>query len=99
LDAEPNESLDSIVNDLIEFNKNQNKDYEVIESTTIKLNGIEGHKIVYTSTSDLFGNVKGMLIEILKGGKLYEILYTTEPERYDELLPIIIKMTNSFQIK
>ena len=72
--------------------------YEVIESTPINLNGNNAHKIVYTDNSELFGDVKGMLIETIKGDKIYEILYTTEPERYDELLPIIQEMINSFQI-
>ncbi|HLN33739.1 MAG TPA: hypothetical protein VK250_00500 [Nitrososphaeraceae archaeon] len=58
----------------------------------------DAHKIVYTSKSEIFGNVKGMLIEILNGGKLYEILFRTETERFDVLLPIILKMINSFQI-
>ena len=98
LDAEPNQSLNDLVNELIEFNKKEMTGYEVIESTPIILNGNNAHKIVYTDNSELFGDVKGMLIETIKGDKIYEILYTTEPERYDELLHIIQKMINSFEI-
>jgi hypothetical protein len=37
-------------------------------------------------------------MEILKGNKLYDILFTAEPEKYDILLPTVQKMIDSFQI-
>jgi hypothetical protein len=39
-----------------------------------------------------------MLVEILKGDKNYELLYTSEPEKYDQILPTIQKMIDSFEI-
>ena len=98
LDAEPNQSVNDLANEVIEFNKKQMTGYQVIESTPLNLNGNNAHKIVYTDNTQLFGDAKGMLIEIIKADKLYEILYTTKPQRYDELLPIIQEMINSFQI-
>ena len=45
-----------------------------------------------------FGNVKTMDILVLKGNKLYEMLFTSEPEKYDILLPTVQRMVDSFQI-
>jgi hypothetical protein len=39
-----------------------------------------------------------MHIEALNGNKEYEILFTSEPDKYDSLLPTIQKMIDSFQI-
>lgn len=93
--------LIDIINHLIDFNKHRNnalRDYQVIESSPIVVNGISAQKLVTTYSDSKFGNVKSMLVEMLKGDKQYEILYTSEPDKYDTLLPTIQKMVNSFQI-
>ena len=90
-----------IINDLIDFNENRNnslQNYQVIESSPVIVNGNSAYKIVDTYSNSKFGNVKSMLVEVLKGNKLYDILYTAEPEKYDKLLPTIQKMIDSFQI-
>jgi eukaryotic-like serine/threonine-protein kinase len=95
-------SLADKVNDLIDFNQHKNDaltNYQVIESTPIVVNNIPAYKIVDTYTDpDKFGNVKSMSIEVLKGNKQYDMLFTSEPEKFDNLLPTIQKMIDSFQI-
>ena len=52
---------------------------------------------MYSDTK--FGNVKTM--DISPKGKqtqLYEMLFTSEPEKYDILLPTVQRMVDSFQI-
>jgi eukaryotic-like serine/threonine-protein kinase len=101
LDAEHNKSLDQIANELIDFNKHKNtalRDYQVIESIPITVKNNNVHRIVFTYNDSIFGDVKGMLVEILKGDKNYELLYTSEPEKYDQILPTIQKMIDSFEI-
>jgi hypothetical protein len=51
LDAEAGKSMDDIINHLIDFNKHGNnalRDYQVIESNPIVVNGISAHKLVTT---------------------------------------------------
>ena len=95
-------SLSGIVNDEINFNKYKNdaiSNYQVIELTPTVVNNIPAYKIVDTYTDpDIFGNVKTMDILILKGNKLYELQFTSEPEKYDILLPTVQRMIDSFQI-
>jgi PsbP-like protein len=95
-------SLTDIVNDEINFYKYQNDaiaNYQVIESTPIVVNNIPAYKIVDTYTDpNKFGNVKTMDILVLKGNKLYELQFTSEPEKYDILLPTVQRMIDSFQI-
>lgn len=99
LDAKPGKSLTDIANDLIQFNKQNDGSYQVIESSPIIVNGNSAYKIVHSFNEPTkFGEVKAMLIEIIKGNKQYELLYTAEPEKYDMLLPTIQKMIDSFQI-
>jgi PsbP-like protein len=95
-------SLSDIVNDEISFEKYKNDaiaNYQIIESTPIVVNNIPAYKIVNTYTDpDKFGNVKTMEILVLKGNKLYELQFTSEPEKYDILLPTVQRMIDSFQI-
>ena len=101
LDNEGGKSLTDIVNDLIDFNQHKNNaltNYQVIESAPIIVNNINAYKIVDTYTDSKFKNAKSMHIEALNGNKEYEILFTSEPDKYDSLLPTIQKMIDSFQI-
>jgi serine/threonine-protein kinase len=97
-----NRSLTDVVNDLIDSNKhnddNSTQNYQLIESTPTVVNNMSANKIVHTYTDSKFGNVKAMLTDIRKGNKLYDLLFTSEPEKFDNLLPIIQKMIDSFQI-
>jgi hypothetical protein len=72
--------------------------YQVIESTPIVVNNIPAYKIVDVYSDSKFGNVKTMDILILNGKKLYEMLFTSEPEKFDILLPTVQRMIDSFQI-
>jgi hypothetical protein len=72
---------------------------EVIELTPTVVNNIPAYKIVDTYTDpDIFGNVKTMDILILKANKLYELKFTSDPEKYDILLSTVQRMIDSFQI-
>jgi hypothetical protein len=65
----------------------------------IIVNNIPAYKIVDTYNSkDKFGNVKSMDTYVLKGNKMYELLFTSEPEKFDILLPTVQRMIDSFQI-
>lgn len=98
LDAEPGKSLINMVNDLIDFNKHEDPTYRIVDSSQIIINGINAYKFVDTYSDPKFGNVKSMQIEMLKGDKQYDFLYTSEPGKYDKLLSTIQKMIDSFQI-
>jgi hypothetical protein len=52
-------------------------------------NDIPAYKIVDMYSDSIFGNVKTMDTLLLKGSKLYEMLFTSEPEKYDILLPTV----------
>ena len=84
--------MTDIVNHLIDFNQHKNNaltNFQVIESTPTTVNNIPAYKLVDAYSDSKFGNIKAMNIEILKGNKLYELLFTSEPEKYDSLLPTI----------
>ena len=98
LDNQGGKSLTDNVNDLIDFTQHNLTNYQVIESTPIVVNNVSAYKIVDTYSDSKFGNVKSMSVELLKGNKLYDLLFTSEPEKFDVLLPTIQKMIDSFQI-
>jgi eukaryotic-like serine/threonine-protein kinase len=92
--------LNEIVRNLISFNQNENNalgNYKVIESVPTTLNGLNAHKLVTTYTDPKFKIINSMQVMALKGDKLYEILYTSNPAKYQTLLPIVQQMIDSFQ--
>jgi hypothetical protein len=92
--------LNEIVRNMISFNNNENnalRNYKVIESVPTTLNGLNAHKLVTTYTDPKFKVVNSMQVIALKGDKLYEILYTSDPAKYHTLLPIVQQMIESFQ--
>jgi PsbP-like protein len=97
-----NRSLTDVADDVINFDKYKNDaitDYHNIESIPTVVNNMPAYKIVDTYNSkDKFGNVKSMDVYVLKRTTMYELLFTSEPEKFDLLLPTVQKMINSFQI-
>jgi len=68
-------------------------EFSLIESIPTRLAGHEAHKLVYNGNGKRF-----MFVVTIVRGKVYHIIFTAEPTKYDVYLPIVQKMFDSFQI-
>src|SRR4029079_11561748 len=73
-------------------------DYKLLKSSnTTSLGGGPAHKFLYNFTSGR-AEIKGMMIFTIHNGKLYEIKFFANADRFDIYLPIVQKMMDSFKI-
>ncbi len=74
------------------------QDYVLVSSKDIEMDGASAKEFVYTFTS---GGVsyKQLQAIVLKGAVYYTVTYTSTPESFDEHLPEVNKMIESFDIR
>jgi hypothetical protein len=77
---------------IIDF-KNKRRDFLIVESVQTVLAGQDAQKIVYDSNEKRI-----MIVATMREEKVYEIIYIAEPTKYDNYLPIVQKMIDSFEI-
>jgi hypothetical protein len=77
---------------IIDF-KNKRRDFLIVESVENVLAGQDAQKIVYDSNEKRI-----MIVATMREEKVYEIIYIAEPTKYDNYLPIVQKMIDSFEI-
>lgn len=91
--------LDQIVSDTIDTAKQDTKDFKIVHSADISVNGNAAHLLVYTwhnkGESD---TQKAMEILLLKGNTSYDITYSPDVGEYDTYLPAAQEMINLFEI-
>jgi hypothetical protein len=80
--------VESNISDL----RNKHDNFELIESAPSILGGENAHGATY-----LLDGVKHFSIATIKGNKIYNIVYRSNPEEYSQYLPIAEKMIKSFQ--
>jgi hypothetical protein len=71
---------------------NKHEDFDLMESAPSTLGGNIAHQAVY-----LLGGAKHFSIATIKGNKIYNIVYRSNPEEYSQYLPVAEKMVESFQ--
>jgi len=74
-----------------------NLDFE-LRSQVISFKGNPEYMLVYSYSDGVSMKVISMDLGILKGEKVYVISYSAEPKQYDNYMPTILNMINSFQI-
>jgi hypothetical protein len=74
--------------------------FEVIESVPATLAGQQGWKITYTFTSLIDGEEQTNM-QIMAGiaGRTYQLSYSSPADLYDEYLPEVQNMINSFRVE
>jgi tetratricopeptide (TPR) repeat protein len=91
--------LDQIVSDAIDTAKQDTKNFNIVQSADITVNGIAAHLLVYTwhnkGESD---TQKALEILMLKGNTSYDITYSPDVDEYDTYLPAAQEMINLFKI-
>jgi hypothetical protein len=94
-----NVSLAEVVSANINSLKQSLIDFELNESTTITIagGGNPAHKIVYTEREENNELSKVMQVLMIKSDKIYLITYIAEQRKYDNYLPTIQNMIDSFE--
>jgi hypothetical protein len=97
--TDQNMTLDEYANLLITDYKETSTNFNLIESDTNNsmLAEMPAYKLVYTDVED-DTNYKTMEIGTIIGDKVYYIEYIAEEEKYDNYLPTIQMMLNSFEL-
>jgi hypothetical protein len=74
---------------------NDTSNFKVVDATTdALLGGQKAFSLIYTSTTKGLDE-KTMLLGSIFGNRLYQILYTSEPSKFDLFLPAVNKMVGS----
>jgi eukaryotic-like serine/threonine-protein kinase len=94
---DPSTSLTQYANDSILGDLRQSRDFTMLQSNpNAILAGNPAFSVTYTDKDpDLF---KGMDIVTIKNGRAYDISYTADFGNYDNVLPTVQTMINSFTI-
>ena len=97
LTQKPN-SLSEYSDQALKYYK-QYSDFQLVESSVedLYLSDTPAYRLVFTFVSDAF-NLKWMEIGTIKHNKLYRVIFFAENETYDEYLPIVQQIINSFEI-
>jgi hypothetical protein len=89
----PNVKLEQFTKANITDLKNKRHDFLIVESVQTVMAGQDAQKIVYDANGKRI-----MIVVIMREGKVYEIIYIAEQTKYDNYLPIVQKMIDSFEI-
>jgi hypothetical protein len=89
----PNMKLEQFTKANIRNLKNKRHDFLIVESVQTVMAGQDAQKIVYDANGKRI-----MIVVIMREGKVYEIIYIAEQTKYDNYLPIVQKMIDSFEI-
>jgi MgtE intracellular N domain/PsbP len=93
-----NISSAELVSEVIPLLRESLLDFELHESKPITLkDGSIASTILYTASNPQYGILKELDIEVIKEGKLYEIVYAAKPQKYSIFLPTVQQMMNSFE--
>jgi eukaryotic-like serine/threonine-protein kinase len=87
-----NMSLGQYIELQIKNLKAVNPDFSLVESTPTTIAGNAAHQLLYISKGD-----KRLFISTIKGDKIYNIMYNSKPEKYQEYLSTIEQMIASFE--
>ena len=91
-----NKTIDNIVQEVIDDDRENATSYQLIDSNITKLkDGTLANKTVFTYSPADLGQVKAMETIALKDGKVYDMVYYAKPERYNNYLPTIENIINS----
>jgi YVTN family beta-propeller protein len=93
------ETLDEIVSDNINSNRQNLTSFQLTESSSTTLAGnSSAYKVIFTFT-DSGVYYKEMGIYMIKGNKLFLLSYIEEPGRFSSYLPTVQKMADSLRIQ
>ncbi len=90
------EITDAVLDSLKQSDKDV-KDFKLIDSSKIKVDGKNANKIVYTANiKDI--DVKTMQVWILKDYKVYVATYVSEVDKFSKFLPTVNKIVDSLKV-
>jgi hypothetical protein len=95
-----NMTLEEYAEQVIEYNNDSLRAFDLLDVDTdsIILAGHPGYRIIYASLSQNGSIIKQMEIGTLIDNRVYYLIYYAELEKYDDFLPVIQEMINSFKI-
>lgn len=73
-------------------------DYDLEESSDVKLQGREAKRIIFTHTMGVV-NAKVLQYLLLIGDQAYVLTFTADPLDFDEFRPRFERIANTFQVK
>jgi hypothetical protein len=97
-------SVAEYLSDTIVAYRDNIEHFKPIESTTNStLSGLAAYRLLYTSANDYrfapkTDYFKDLEVGTIEGGRVYYIQYRNDPTQFDNDLPIVQKMINSFQV-
>jgi hypothetical protein len=77
------------------------EDFHLIDqdTTNIVLGGYPGYRLIYLATSNEGTPIKQLEIGAKVEGKVYYLIYSAERQKYQDYLPDIQEMINSFDLR
>jgi hypothetical protein len=88
-----NKTLEQLMQEGINDLEKKHHDFTLIEIVSTVLAGRQAHRIVYDADGKRF-----MGVVMIEKNKAYQVLYVSEPSKYDSSLPIVQKMIDSFEM-
>ena len=93
-----NKDIASYLNSAISLYKNDLHDFKVIESNTNSLlAGSKAYKLIFTYTTGDGFKMKDMEIGTISDDKVYYIIYDGKESLFDNYMPIVKPMIDSFK--
>lgn len=75
------------------------QDFELLNSSSVTLAGLPGHMIMYSFTDESETPLQNLQVWTIKDGIAYVITYGGIPEEFDNSLPVVRNMMNSFSLE
>jgi hypothetical protein len=92
--------LNVYMNRIINYYKSSSTDFHVVsKKTNSKLAGIQAYSLVFTNTYPQGFPTKTLEKGIINGDSVYYVFFTAEAAKFNDFLPIVQKMINSFELE